>query len=672
MAVQAIKTFHTGVSEDFLLKEPQFKELRDRLLKSASDFYLKLGALLGKETDVASRRALGQANFAAAELTGKVGQKEAALAAHQQVLKYREVLAAEPGADPALKIDAGRSLTTVASLLCLTGQTDSGLAAYRRAEGVLAEAAPSDPAVVQDALAACRVGHGNALINAGRNDDALAVLRRARAELEARAAVQGLSTEAQHELARAVRLIANRLTQIGHYAEAEVELRTALAMQQKLADDSHAIAPRLSDLAQSHGALAGVLENLGRPHEALAEYRVALLVQLKLIEVQPAVTGSRLFQAWFHSGIGKLLGDSGHRSEAFAELHRALAIQQKLADEQPAYPQCRESLAWTHHQIGIRFAREGQPAPALESYRAELAILEELMKQQPDNPGHREWFANAANDATGALTELGRTREARALCERALAMNEALLRADSKTVYHSTHLAESLMRMGQVRRAEGDIKGAASDWHRAAAMYAAGAAKPEASVFDACCHAGLAGLGGVAGSGVSVMQSAAETETAIAKLRQAAKLGMRDLSWLRTDPLFGPLRGNRDFEALLMDLAMPARAGQPAETAADLRKALDLYAKDPHPITEAQLERSRALALLAGLGADAKSGVSKEEAKTFADQSIAALADLARTGWALPSELKEPDFDALRGRADFQKLVAEVEARSAAKAKPKD
>ena len=59
LAVEAIKTFHTGVSEDFLLKEDQFKELRDRLLKSAADFYGKLGALLGKETDVASRRALG-------------------------------------------------------------------------------------------------------------------------------------------------------------------------------------------------------------------------------------------------------------------------------------------------------------------------------------------------------------------------------------------------------------------------------------------------------------------------------------------------------------------------------------------------------------------------------------------------------------------------------------
>ena len=50
LAMAAIKTFHTGVSEDFLLKEEKFKKLRDRLLNSAGEFYRKLGALLDKDT----------------------------------------------------------------------------------------------------------------------------------------------------------------------------------------------------------------------------------------------------------------------------------------------------------------------------------------------------------------------------------------------------------------------------------------------------------------------------------------------------------------------------------------------------------------------------------------------------------------------------------------------
>ena len=76
------------------------------------------------------------------------------------------------------------------------------------------------------------------------------------------------------------------------------------------------------------------------------------------------------------------------------------------------------------------------------------------------------------------------------------------------------------------------------------------------------------------------------------------------------------------------------------------------------------MELARALALLAGLGVDAKSGLTADEAKEFGDRSVAVLTSVVKAGWALPSELKESDFDALRGRPDFQKLVAEVEAKA--------
>ncbi|MFO0952506.1 MAG: serine/threonine-protein kinase [Isosphaeraceae bacterium] len=145
LAVDAIRTFHTGVSEDFLLKEERFKELRDRLLKSASDFYGKLGGLLGRETDLDSRRALTAANFELAGLTAKVGRNTTALAAHRSVLEARRTLAAEPHAGAAAQADVGRSLTEVAGLLEEAGRTDEALASYREAEEVLAGLASTSP-----------------------------------------------------------------------------------------------------------------------------------------------------------------------------------------------------------------------------------------------------------------------------------------------------------------------------------------------------------------------------------------------------------------------------------------------------------------------------------------------------------------------------------------------
>ena len=75
-------------------------------LESASDFYGKLSALLGKETDLASRRALASANFELAGLTAKVGRNDDALAAHRSVLAAQRGLAASRG--PAPRTGRGR------------------------------------------------------------------------------------------------------------------------------------------------------------------------------------------------------------------------------------------------------------------------------------------------------------------------------------------------------------------------------------------------------------------------------------------------------------------------------------------------------------------------------------------------------------------------------------
>ncbi len=178
LAVEAIRAFHTGVSGDFLLKQGQFKELRDRLLRSASDYYGKLGALLSRENDLASRRALAASNFDLAKLTAGVGRTEEALAVHREVLASREALAAEARSDPGATVDVGRSLIEVATLLESTGKTAEAMAAFRRSESLLAGPASSNPSA-RAALADCRSRSSGILANTGRTDDALSTYRRA-------------------------------------------------------------------------------------------------------------------------------------------------------------------------------------------------------------------------------------------------------------------------------------------------------------------------------------------------------------------------------------------------------------------------------------------------------------------------------------------------------------
>jgi tetratricopeptide (TPR) repeat protein len=112
--------------------------------------------------------------------------------------------------------------------------------------------------------------------------------------------------------------------------------------------------------------------------------------------------------------------------------------------------------------------------------------------------------------------------------------------------------------------------------------------------------------------------------------------------------------------------AAHAHAGRSAQAAADLRQALELWATNKTPNAEDHFERARALALLAGPAADARSGVTAAEAKGFADEAVTALRNSIQTGWLLRDQLKVPDFDALRKREDFQKLQAELQKTSAA------
>ena len=113
LAQKAIATFHTGVSEDMLLKNAEFKELRTKLLKEAAGFYADLEKLLAGQTDAKSRKVLADGYTQLGELTDKIGDQREALAVHRRALAIRRELAAADGADVETRLDVARSLHLV-------------------------------------------------------------------------------------------------------------------------------------------------------------------------------------------------------------------------------------------------------------------------------------------------------------------------------------------------------------------------------------------------------------------------------------------------------------------------------------------------------------------------------------------------------------------------------
>ena len=142
LAMDAIKLFHGEVSEDLLLKEKEFADLRSRLLKGAAGFYEKLEQMLEGQPDLASRSGVGGAYFELAALTRQIGTHDQALAIHRKALALRREPAARPGAAPEAEIDVVRSLLDMAVAMSdsgdKTGTQAAHTEAHRLAEGLVA------------------------------------------------------------------------------------------------------------------------------------------------------------------------------------------------------------------------------------------------------------------------------------------------------------------------------------------------------------------------------------------------------------------------------------------------------------------------------------------------------------------------------------------------------
>jgi serine/threonine-protein kinase len=465
LAQKAIATFHTGVSEDALLKNRDLAELRTKLLKQAASFYGDLENLLAGKTDAKSRKLLADGYFQLGELTEKIGDRKEALAVQRKALSLRRELAAMPGADMETRLEVARGLLAVGNLLSATGDKAGALAAFE----------------------------------------------------EQRDLAESLAAESPSDGAQVV-------------------------------------------LAQSHNGIAIVLARTGKPGEALQSFENAHAIRQKLADANPASIGAQSDLATSYNNIGLLLSQTGRPREAFQAYEKARDIFQKLTDANHTVTDYRSYLAASHYNIGELLAQMGRPGEALQAYEKARDIFQKLTDANPIVPKYQRYLAQALNN-------LGR------------------LQGRFQRFAEAFHALDQAVKLGHHL----------ADAHRTNTDYQTGLGQ---------CHAYR--------------------------------------GWAQV------------------------HAGHPAEAAADLRRAVELWAKDNSLDLETRFEQSRALALLAGLGREAKSGVTAAEAATFADRAVAAVRGAIRAGWAKPDELKEPDFASLWQRDEFQKLQKEVEAKAAA------
>jgi serine/threonine protein kinase/tetratricopeptide (TPR) repeat protein len=500
LAQKAIETFHTGVSEDMLLKNDQFKDLRNKLLKEAARFYGQLEGLLQGQTDVRSRRALAAGYFQLAELTEKIGSQPEALAVHRKALAVRRELAGGSDRDSAAPADVGRSLIAVGKLLRETGKTDEARAAYEevraflggransRAEGdefrgVVAESfyhtgwllystgklneallaykeaqaleeklieSQSDVVNYQKILSWCYNDTGIVLKVLGKSAEALTAYEKSGQFKRKIAEKHPDVAEFWRDLSISHRNIASLMAQTGKPTEAVVEYEKARAILLKLTEANPAVTQFQSDLASTHQSIAALLSATGKSAEALAAFEQSRTIFQKLADANPAVTQFQSSLAWSHNNIAALLSATGRSAEALAAHEQSRSIRQKLADAYPAVPQFQSELAWSHNNIAFVLTQTGKPVESLAEHVKARAIRQKLVEDNPTVPGYQSDLAWSQHSIAFRLWLAGKPTEALAVWENAQAILLKLADTNPTVTNNQSELARCYSNIGSV------------------------------------------------------------------------------------------------------------------------------------------------------------------------------------------------------------------------------
>jgi serine/threonine-protein kinase len=512
LALDAIKTFHTGVSQDILLKEKAFDSLRKKLLQGAADFYGRLQISLKGQSDRHSRAALAGAYGELGELTSQIGNQQQALELYRQSLELHKTLATDDGASSSDKLDVLRSLLEVGRAQQAIGDLESARSTFDQAL-VLAMSLYNQTWSKESRilLGRCYWQKGSVEIDLAHPETAIEADREA--------------STIQHQLVR----------DYPDDAHLKVDLvNTYLSMGYNL-------------IAHEH-----------KPEEALVSFQRAREVQESVVASQPKHTTYLRILSECHSLTGLVYLEMGRPARARDALERAQPILRQLIDSNPNVKMFQDFLAGDLNNLGIAHARNGDRSKALESHLASRQILEKLAAADPDAPRVQRDLAGTLNNIGDLELALGRMSEASEAYAKARKQLERLIKAHPAAEDYQRGLAFSLTGQGRASLRQGQIRAAIASLRAANAIWERLKVSTNETLYAlAGNHALIAEIAQRPGSSISAAEAETEVQRAIVCLRRPLQAGFRTIAEFRADADFRALVGRRELEDLLLDLQFP-------------------------------------------------------------------------------------------------------------------
>ena len=560
LAQEAIRIFHTGVSEDLLLKQKEFGALRTKLLRGAQEFYRKLEGLLGGQADRDSRLALGRAYYEVGDLTTELDSKKDALAMHQRALALFEELAREAPADTELRGEVERSDAAIALLLSSLGQKADALATAGRARAIAQDLAEADPADLgrRSDLGRAEYLYGDFLRDTPRAGEGLEALARARAIQEDLVRSNPSNQPFQLDLAMTCDDLAMQLASSGRTDEALAVCGRARDLVEGLFRANPTNARIAHEVPRTLGNLAIVLQDAGRDNEALAAHDRARELLGMIGDANPALLSVTRDRAWLDAMTAGILIQNARDAEALPFLEQARRARETLVKAGTSVIRDQTQLIRIHRRIAGIHTRAGRTSQALASRAPALAVATRLANAHHDDLGIQSELAWAYLEIGDLLTTTGTPSESLPWHDKAVAIQRKMV--DAELSHSRYHLAAGIRRRGITLQKCGRPAEAVSAFREAIGIQAGLASPTSDTLYDlACTQSLLSGLAFDAGSGLTAAEGQAEADQAMKSLRRAVAAGWKDRAQMRADTDLDPVRNRPDFRALMMDLVFPTK-----------------------------------------------------------------------------------------------------------------
>ncbi|MBI2823851.1 MAG: serine/threonine protein kinase [Planctomycetia bacterium] len=212
--------------------------------------------------------------------------------------------------------------------------------------------------------------------------------------------------EVRWQLGRAQRQAADLQALLGEPAEAEKSYDRAIGVLQALAA-AYPSAKYRRELAGAWENKATLLAQAGRAAEAEAAYRRAADDFEQLAAADPADAAARAQVARVWDNLGVTLLEAGRTEDAQAALDKALAMRRALVAEAPADVERERALATSLNNVGTLWQATGRAAEAVASFREARELFRALNEGTTDNPANRQGLNSATANVAAALAASG-------------------------------------------------------------------------------------------------------------------------------------------------------------------------------------------------------------------------------------------------------------------------